>query len=104
MADYKIICTDQEPVYQPTTHAHIVSVGIDTNNDSRADDKHTKQQVIQNIELGTDRYYTVGQITGIRAFVEVSYCQYCSGKIIKSTPDSTRDNNLDYIRRCEWNS
>src|SRR6266536_364584 len=33
MADYRIVCTEQQPVYQPTTHAHIVGVGTGSNPD-----------------------------------------------------------------------
>jgi len=104
MTDYRIVCTDQDPVYQPTTHAHIVAVGIDTDNDGYAEDKHTKDQVIKNIKSRLYRYYTIGPKTGIKAFVEVVYCVFCRSEIIRSTPDATTDNNLDSLRRCVWRS
>jgi hypothetical protein len=104
MTDYKIVCTDQEPINQPTTHAHIVAVGIDTDIDGYADDKQTKDEVIKNINSGLYRYYTVGPKTGKVAFVEVAYCVFCKGEIIRSKPDATTDNNLDSLRRCSWKS
>ena len=104
MTDYKIVCTDQEPIDQPTTHAHITAVGIDSNNDGRAEDRHMKSTVISNIRNNGDRYYTVGLQTGITAYVGVISCNLCGYEIIKSTPDATADNNLDYLRRCSWRS
>lgn len=101
---FKIICTDQVPLYQPTTHAHIVAVGIDTNNDGYADIKHTKQQVISNIRAGNS-YYTQGNVSGKIAYVEVVDCPYrCGMSIIRSKADAVKDNNLDYLRRCNWTS
>lgn len=102
MADYKIVCTDQEPIYQPTTHAHIVAVGIDTNSDGNADERHLKTRVIENIKNRIHRYYTIGPRTRKVAFVEVVYCALCRYEIIRSKPDATIDNNLDSIRRCIW--
>lgn len=104
MTDLKVVCTDQEPVTQPTTHAHIVSVGVDTNNDGREEEKHSKAQVIQNIRSRIHRYYTVGPQTGKLAYVEVAPCRFCGYEIIRSTPDATTDNNLDSLRRCNWSS
>lgn len=104
MADYKIVCTDQEPVYQPTEHAHIVAVGIDSDNDDVANDRHTKSEVITNIQTRGHRYYTVGKHSGLKAFVEIVYCDLCRYVVIRSSPDATRDNNLDSLRRCAWRS
>lgn len=104
MADYRIVCTDQEPIYLPTTHAHIVAVGIDTDGDGGANQKITKAEVIDDIQNKVNRYYTVGLVSGIKAYVEVSYCVFCRGLIIRSTPDATKDNNLDSLRRCNWKS
>lgn len=104
MVDFKIVCTDQEPAYQPTSHAHIVSVGIDTDNDGYANEKHLKAKVIKNIKSRLYRYYTIGPKTGKLAFVEVANCSFCRGEIIRSESDSTTDNNLDSLRRCAWKS
>lgn len=40
MAYYRIVCTEEEPVYLPTTHAHIVAVGTGTDPE-RADTRWT---------------------------------------------------------------
>ena len=37
MAELRIVCTNQIPIANPTAHAHIVAVGIDTNNDGNLD-------------------------------------------------------------------
>lgn len=102
MADYKIVCTDQLPITQPLSHAHIVAVGVDLDNDGYADVKHSKATVIENIRRRRHRYYTVGSFTGKRAYVQVVACHRCSLAIIRTIPDDTRDNNLDHIRRCHW--
>lgn len=104
MTDYKIVCTDQVPISEPTTHAHIVAVGVDTDQDGYADEKHSKQKVIDNIDSRQYRYYTYGATSKKLAFVEVVPCPKCRMRIIKSKPDAVRDNNLDYLRRCRWNS
>ena len=104
MATYRIVCTDQEPVYQPKNHAHIVSVGTGGDPD-KATEKFTLAQVIAKIEAG-EIFYTQGPRTGKQARVLVAWCTICSTrKIIKSSPDATTDNNLDGgIRRCNWSS
>ncbi|HVI69633.1 MAG TPA: DUF3892 domain-containing protein [Magnetospirillaceae bacterium] len=99
---YRIVCTDQVPLDKPTHHAHIVSVGIDTNNDGRADEQHTKQTVIDNIRSG-HHYYTYGATSRKTAYVEVVPCpQLCGLPIIRSKADAVTDNNLDNLRRCKW--
>jgi hypothetical protein len=103
MADHRIVCTDQLPTNQPTTHAHIVAVGVDLDNDGYADVKHTKQQVVNNINSG-HRYYVYGLLSQKISFVEIVGCSSCGHPTIRSTPDAVRDNNLDYIRRCHWTS
>ena len=102
MTEYHIVCTDQQPVNEPTSHAHIVAVGVDTDNDGYADKRHILQTVIDNIDGRSIRYYTIGNVTGKPAYVEVVPCHKCNHKIIKTLPDDTRDNNLDSLRRCSW--
>lgn len=103
MADLRIVCTNQEPIYQPTTHAHIVAVGIDTNNDGYAEEKHNLQDVVRSIDSGRDNYYTYGAATKKRAWVETLDCPaHCGERIIRSESDATTDNNLDSLRRCSW--
>lgn len=99
---FQIVCTDQEPIYQPTTHAHIVSVG--TGDDpNKASQKWTLAQVVQAIDSG-HTFYTVGPRSGRVAVVEKCYCAYCWTTHIRSAPDAVQDNNLDSLRRCSWNS
>lgn len=103
MADLRIVCTDQRPYYRPTQHAHIVAVGVDTDGDGYADKKHVLQDIVRNILNRTHRYYTQGLTSGEIALVEVVSCpSHCGEKIIRSSPDAVRDNNLDSMRRCSW--
>jgi len=99
---YHIVCTDQEPQSEPLSHAHIVAAGVDTDNDGYADKRHTLKQVIDNIDGKATRYFTIGNYSKERAYVEVVPCSVCHRRIIKTYPDDTRDNNLDKIRRCHW--
>lgn len=98
MANYRIVCTQQEPASQPPQHAHIVAVGIGTTTD-HYDQRLTLSQVIQMIDRG-DRFYTVGPQSGKSAWVEKYYCPHCRQYHIKSAADAVRDNNLDYLSRC----
>lgn len=102
MSRHRIVCTDQEPVYMPTTHAHIVAVGTGTDPD-RATDKWTLAQVIAAIDRG-DVFYTVGKTSGKVALVVVVGCRHCGRRIIRSSADAVTDNNLDSLRRCQWAS
>jgi hypothetical protein len=103
MSQLRIVCTDQVPFQNPTQHAHIVAVGVDTDNDGYADNKHTLQQVVQAIRSNQHRYYTYGVTSKATALVEAVPCPaHCGETIIRSTPDAVRDNNLDSLRRCSW--
>lgn len=103
MSKFRIVCTDQEPITEPTTHAHITAVGVDTDNDGYADQRHSLAKVVNAIDSHTDTYYTYGVTSQKTALVETINCpHHCGKRIIRSTPDATRDNNLDYLRRCSW--
>jgi hypothetical protein len=100
MAQHRIVCTDQEPVYQPTSHAHIVAVGIGSNG-SRADSRLTLDEVIAAIDRG-EVFYTIGERSQKVAVVIKAPCGHCRRTIIKSAADAVIDNNLDSLRRCQW--
>jgi hypothetical protein len=97
---YRIVCTEQEPVYQPTTHAHIVAVGTGTNPDA-ADKRWTLDRVLAAIDRG-DTFYTKGTSSGKVALVRKVACPTCRRYIIRSAPDAVWDNNLDSLRRCRF--
>lgn len=98
MTAYRIVCTVQEPISQPTTHAHIVAVGTGTNPQNYSQ-RWTLAQVIAAIDQG-DTFYTQGAQTGKVARVEKFTCAQCHRTHIKSAPDSVSDNNLDRLPRC----
>lgn len=105
MANYRIVCTDQEPINQPRLHAHIVAVGIG-NDPNRAERQLKLRQVLSEIDRG-HTFYTKGVRSGcIAKVVAVVGCPVCSDprRIIRSAPDAVEDNNLDYLRRCQWRS
>jgi hypothetical protein len=100
MATYRIVCTNQEPVNQPTTHAHIVAVGTGTDPD-KANKRWTLQELITAMDAG-DVFYTKGVSSGKVAYVEKYVCMRCYRTYIRSTPDAVYDNNLDSLRLCRW--
>lgn len=103
MANIRILCTDQQPIYRPAEHAHIAAVGVDTDSDGRTDARHELSTVVRNIQSRTHNYYTYGPGSGKVALVEVIDCpSHCGEKVIRSTPDAVRDNNLDSMRYCHW--
>jgi hypothetical protein len=102
MARYRIVCTDQEPTHQPTTHAHIVAVGTGDDPD-RASQRWTLNEVLVAMDRG-DVFYTRGKNSGAVASVEKYVCSLCWRTYIRSAPDAVTDNNLDSLRRCHWQS
>jgi len=100
VAQHRIVCTDQEPYHQPTTHAHIVAGGTGTN-PNRAEQRWTLQQVLDAMDRG-EVFFTVGVHSGKVALVEKFTCGRCWRTHIRSAPDAVVDNNLDSLRRCNW--
>ena len=100
MATFRIVCTEQQPANQPPSHAHIVAVGLgnDPNNETQ---RMTLTEVVNAIDFGHE-FFTQGVQTAKTARVEKFWCQYCRQYHIRSSPDATRDNNLDYLRYCNW--
>ncbi len=89
MARYRIVCTEQEPVYRPTKHAHIIAVGTGTDS-KQANKGWTVDQVWAAIDRG-DTFYTKGETSGKVAEVEKFTC--CGRKTLRSAPDAVKDNN-----------
>ena len=100
MASYRIVCTEQKPVHQPTTHAHIVAVG--TGNDpNQAGHIWTLDEVLAAMDRG-HTFYTKGVRSGKVAGVHKYVCRLCRRTFIRSNADAVYDNNLDSLRRCNW--
>lgn len=97
---YRIVCTNQEPVTAPTTHAHIVAVGT-SNGASVASSRWILNEVLAAMDRG-DSFYTQGEHSGKVAGVVKYQCSLCRRTYIRSTPDAVYDNNLDSLRRCNW--
>ncbi len=102
MASYRIVCTEQEPVSEPTSHAHIVAVGTGDDPD-RAKQRWTLAEVLKAM-TGGDNFYTLGPSSGKRAEVMKVACEVCGRTIIRSAADRVTDNNLDSLRRCRFNT
>ena len=98
MAEYRIICTNQEPVAQPNDRAHIVAVGTGTTPD-KYDTYWTLDQVLTAMDRG-HIFYTRGRNSDKVARVEKYVCGRCSRTHIRSSPDAVQDNNLDNLPNC----
>ena len=98
MAQFRIICTNQVPVTEPTTHAHIVAVGTGSSPE-QYDRKWTLAEVLAAIDRG-DVFYTVGPTSEKVAIVQKFPCPACHHTTIRSAPDAVYDNNLDSLPRC----
>lgn len=98
MANYRIICTNQVPVTEPTTHAHIVAVGTGVE-PTTYQRKWTLDQVLAAMAAG-NVFYTQGATSGKVAHVTPYVCGRCRRTYIRSTPDAIHDNNLDALPNC----
>ena len=98
MAEHRVVCTEQMPMDEPTSHAHIVVVGTGADPD-HATGHWTLAGVISSIGAG-NVFYTISPSTGKKATVRVVPCSACGHQIIKSSADAVTDNNLDSLRRC----
>lgn len=100
MANYRIVCTEQQPYGNPPTHAHIVAVGTGEDSSS-ASHRWTLREVLEAMDRG-DVFFTRGERSGRVALVVKYLCSRCLGYHIKSAPDAVADNNLDSLRYCAW--
>jgi hypothetical protein len=75
MAQYRIICTNQEPSNVANDRAHIVAVG--TGSSASTYDKYWQlKEVLQAIDNG-DSFHTFGELTRKTASVEKYNCGKC---------------------------
>ncbi len=98
MAQYRIICTIQQPFYQPHSHAHIVKAG------TGADSGYSKLWTVADIYNAMDRgdtFYTQGKSSGKFASVHKYQCTACNFLTIRSAADAVYDNNLDNLPTCQ---
>jgi hypothetical protein len=99
MAEYRIICTTQEPSQVPNDRAHIVAVGTGSSA-SNYDRYWQLNEVLAAMDRG-HTFYTFGESSRKRASVEKYKCPWCSQIHIRSTPDAVTDNNLDNLPQCQ---
>jgi len=98
MANYRIVCTNQEPVNLPHDRAHIVSVG--TGDSSGYSNYWSLSEVLNAMDQG-HAFYTYGESSGKTALVHKYTCPKCSRTHIRSEPDAVQDNNLDNLSTCK---
>lgn len=96
MSSYEIVCTDQTDC---SHNGHIVGVGTGPDR-SKADQRWTVRQVWDAMDSG-HTFYTYGG--GKVALVHKYHCA-CGVGSLRSAPDATVENNLDYIRLCRWSA
>lgn len=99
MAEYRIICTTQEPARVPNDRAHIVAVG--TGSSASEYDRYWQlSEVLAAMDRG-DTFYTFGESSRKRASVDKYVCPYCTRTHIRSASDAVKDNNLDNLPNCQ---
>jgi hypothetical protein len=102
MAQYRILCTTQEPAQVPNDRAHIVAVGtIGPGSSASNYDHYWKLSEVLAAIAGCDTFYTFGETSGKRAAVNPYVCPWCAKTHIRSSPDAVRDNNLDNLPNCK---
>jgi len=87
MPSHRIVCTDQVPANESHNHAHIVSVGIDTDSDGAANERYTLSQVLTKMD-DNEVFYTIGEKSGQRVKVEDVYC--CGRRYIRTRPTMSK--------------
>jgi hypothetical protein len=99
MAAWRIVCTKQSQVEQPTPHRHIVGVGTGDRPDW-ADMRWSLDQVLAVLEEG-DVFYTQDAATGQVTLVEQGVCPYCHKTLLRSAQPAGPD-PLDGLRSCSY--
>ncbi|MDP9329455.1 MAG: DUF3892 domain-containing protein [Actinomycetota bacterium] len=100
MASHHIVCGNQYPVDQPTTHAHLVRVGLRGNSSKTYSRILSLAEVLRWMDAG-ETFYTVSPSSAkIAQVVEVA-CSVCKERIIRSAADAVSDNNLDNLSSCD---
>lgn len=94
MSTHQIVCTEQT---RCTQAGHIISVGTGTDSTS-ANAQWTVREVWDALDRG-EVFYTYGG--GEVALVHKFHCP-CGRNSLRSAPDATIENNLDYLRLCRW--
>jgi len=96
MADYRIVCVDEN---RNAGHdGHIVDVGTGPS-PGVITRRWSVTQARLAIDLG-DTFHTVSPSTGRRAEVEKWQCRACHYLTLRSTADAVADNNLDNLSPC----
>ena len=98
MTSQRIVCTTHQPVFLPTTHSHIVAVRIGPAVNA-CPMQWTASQVLEAIDRG-EQFFTFGEQSHKTAGIEAVACPNCGCRIIQSTGDAVKDNNLDSLKRC----
>ena len=98
MAEYRIVCTTQEPSNVPNDRAHIVAVG--TGSSASTHNKYWTLSEVLAAMASDDTFYTFGETSRKRAKVDKYTCPWCSKTHIRSGADAVTDNNLDNLPKC----
>ncbi len=96
----RIVCTEQVPIGASPLCARIVKVGV-----SDGGDYWEREMDVGVVMALIDQgwvFYTKGTRTGKVAIVQKYWCTNCRRYHIRSAPDCTVDNNLDYLAYCQW--
>ncbi len=98
MIGYRIVCIIQQPIFLPTTHAHIVEVGAVPDGDDLPM-RLSLPDVLVAMKSG-DHFYAIGEQSRQIANVEAVSCPNCGRLTLRTVGDAVKDNNVDCLKRC----
>jgi hypothetical protein len=93
--NYRITCREMTKIEKPSPHQHISMVGIVQGG---AVKRYTVTQIRSMMTAG-DTFFTESKNGPIAKVVPFD-CKTCNFPMIRSAPDATKDNNLDYLPNC----
>lgn len=97
MAQYRIVCTTQEPASLPNDKAHIVAVGT---GDASGYSRYWQLSEVLAAMDQDHTFHTYGETSQMTAQVHKYTCPFCIRTHIRSAPDAVKDNNLDNLPAC----
>src|SRR5438034_978450 len=88
MTCYRVVCIVQQPMFLPTTHAHIIEVEAIPDGDNHSM-RLRLPQILLAMKSGDD-LYTIGEQSSRIASVEAGSCPNCGGLILRQAWASLR--------------
>lgn len=99
MAEYRVICTRQEPPGRPHDHAVIVGLGTGDNPKAPPKKEWNLHEVLRAMASG-HTFYTQGKSSDDKAVVGTYHCGVCGQQHLRTHPDAKSQNNLNALPDC----